>query len=127
MDIRRTAFSALCIIVALSVGQSALAQGLDTSIDVNTYWDYDASAPDNQQRIDVEGVGVPTWGSFTWGDGTLWGANISGSFVTRTVSGTSLGWARAITIEFSTNSATHGVAWSISGIVGKVRFRQFTT
>lgn len=99
----------------------------DASINVNTFWDYDETSPSNQQRIDVTGVGAPTWGSFTWGDGTLWGGGADGAFVTRTVTGSSLGWARAVSIEFSTNAATPGVAWAITGIIGKVRFRQFTT
>lgn len=106
----------------------------DVSIDLKTYWDYDESAHRNSQRIDITGEDAPLWDAlgsggsgFDWGDGTLWGSGTDGAWVTRTVSGSNLGWARSVSLEFSTNPSTAGVAWQVSGIIGKVRFRQFTT
>lgn len=106
----------------------------DVQIDVDTYWDYDASSPQRQQRISLTGIDAPVWDAlgsggsgFDWGDGTLWGANPEGSLMRRTVVGDSLGWASAVSLEFSTNPATAGTAWSTTGIILKYRQRRSTT
>lgn len=99
----------------------------DVSISLRTFRDYDESEPKNEQLIEIEGAGTATWGSFVWGDGTVWAAGPRGSLITRTKTGSNLGWARSISMEFSTTEDGGGVPWAVSGVTCKVRSRMFTT
>lgn len=98
----------------------------DLTVNVETFIDYNESAPFNTQYIDILSDGSDTWNGTTWNGGT-WNAAPSGSTVTRTRSGSKLALARSVSLRFSTNSASLGSHWSVSGIEMKLNPRKFTT
>lgn len=114
------------------------------AIRLNTFWNYD---PNNAQRTHVFSVdtagGVfwralgaadPKGGGFDWGDGTNWrsGARLGDVMVRPTTAnqargGGSLGWARAVMLEFSPEDYTQAIAWAVDAIILKYNSRRFTT
>jgi hypothetical protein len=114
------------------------------SIRLNTFWNYD---PNNAQRTHVFGINTaggvfwralgaadPKGGGFDWGDGTNWrsGARLGDVMVRPTTAnqargGGSLGWARAVMLEFSPEDYTLAIAWAVDAIILKYNSRRFTT
>jgi hypothetical protein len=116
-----------------------------TEVRISTFWDYNST---NERRSHVFGLdtagGVfwrnralptdPLDGGFNWGDGTMWTSEQrAGDVLVRpevanpASRGTSLGWARAVQLEFSPDDYTKAHAWGIDAIVLKVNLRRFTT
>lgn len=115
-----------------------------TTVRVNTYWNYDGVNAQRTHVFDTGSQGGAFWrllgaadpngDGFDWGDGTLWGGGGAiGDTLTRPVSanpavrGTSLGWARAVMLEFLPEDYTNAEAWAIDAIVLKYNARRFTT
>lgn len=115
------------------------------TVRMNTYWNYDSGA---QQRSHVFGVSsaggvfwrllgaaAPEGDGADWGQaGKLWGGGgVIGDTIVRPtapaapVSGGSLGWARAVQLEFLPEDYTKALAWAIDAIVLKFNARRFTT
>ena len=112
----------------------------DVSVDIETFWDYNESAPRRSHTISLTADGTVVWSvggsgnpdGADWGDGSTWGAaTLSGSVIVRAqppgpgISG--LGVTPAVQMKLSTSSATAGKAWGISAIILKYRLRRFTT
>jgi len=115
-----------------------------TDVRISTYWNYDST---NERRshvfsMDVSGgvfwralgAADPKGGGFDWGDGTKWTSGVrQGDVITRpktanpATRGTSLGWARAVQLQFEPNDYTEAHAWGVDAVVLKVNVRRFTT
>lgn len=112
-----------------------------TNVRVDTYWNYDASNPKRTHVYHVGAFGSPYWrllgaadpngNGFDWGDGTVWRAsNRPSDVITRPVGpapGLSLGWARAVQLEFAPEDHRLGLPWGVDAIVLKYNARRFTT
>jgi hypothetical protein len=114
------------------------------TIRMNTFWNYDSDAVQRSHVFDAPagsgafwrllGAADPLGGGFDWGDGTLWGGGGSiGDVLVRPTApaaaarGGSLGWARAVMLEFLPEDYTKGLAWAVDAIVLKYNMRRFTT
>ena len=111
---------------------------------MNTFWNYDAKTAQRTHVYQVNSEGGVFWrllgaadprgDGFNWGDGSLWGGGASriGDVLVRpeaanAVRNGSLGWARAVSIEFSPEDYTLGLAWAVDAVVLKYNMRRFTT
>lgn len=83
-------------------------------LQIDTYRDYDEAnvVRDKIIAVDAGGTGA-VWGSFTWGDGTLYGPEARGSRIER---GGNLGTARAVQLRLS---GQVGKTWGVDAIVFK--------
>ena len=113
------------------------------TVRMNTFWNYDSQAAQRSHVFGVDTSGAVFWralgeadpagGGFDWGEGALWGggANVIGDTIVRPTSGNttarSLGWARAVMLEFSPEDYTKALAWAVDAIVLKYNMRRFTT
>jgi hypothetical protein len=115
-----------------------------TDVRISTFWDYNST---NERRSHVFtlnasggvfwrelGADDPKGGGFDWGDGTMWQSSVqNGDVLVRPKTanpasrGASLGWARAVQLEFASNDYTKAQAWGVDAIVLKVNMRRFTT
>ena len=115
-----------------------------TKVRISTFWNYNST---DERRSHVFGLdtsgGVfwralgaddPKGGGFDWGDGTMWRSGVrQGDVIVRpevanpATRGTSLGWARAVQMQFEPDDHTNAHAWGIDAIVLKVNMRRFTT
>ena len=98
----------------------------DVTIDVGIFTNYNESDQVGTQAIDISSSGSTTWNGTTW-NGGVWNAPPDGSLITRTRTGQKLADARSVSLLFSTNSASLGKHWSVSGIEMKYRPRRYTT
>lgn len=96
------------------------------TVRLDVYHDFDEGSPKRTQALDVGGQDTATWGSFTWNVDS-WGSLVEGSDIQRTNRGRSLGWARAVSLEFSTSVDTPGVPWAMAGMTLMARSRKQTT
>jgi len=77
----------------------------------------------------------PLGNGFDWGDGHLWGggSGVIGDTIVRPTApaiaarGGSLGWARAVMLEFLPEDYTKALAWAVDAVVLKYNTRRFTT
>lgn len=117
----------------------------ETNVRVSTFWDYNATNERRSHVFRLDSAGGVFWrdrddvsdplnGGFNWGDGTMWTSTVStGDVIVRphvanaASRGTSLGWARAVQLEFSPDDYTKAHAWGIDAVVLKVNMRRFTT
>lgn len=128
----------------------------EVTVRITTYWNYDPSASRRSHVFSIaagggifwraEGEADPKGGGFNWGpapgtgptpgSGAVWGAGISDRYgdvllrpkVANSASrGTSLGWARAVQLEFAPDDYTLALPWGIDAIVLKVNLRGLTT
>jgi len=127
------------------------------AIKVSTFWNYNPNDERRSHAFMIEAGGGLFWraggfsdplgNGFDWGDGDPDGAHperpvpIFGAGVTDRAGdvlvrprvanpatrGTSLGWARAVQLEFAPNDHTLALAWGIDAIVLKVNTRELTT
>ena len=112
------------------------------AVRMDTYWNYNSSSPQRTHVFNVIGSEVAYWREFgdadpqgfDWGDGTMWSAaERFGDVIVRPVSanpGTgrgSLGWARAIQLDFQPEDYTLGLPWSVDAVILKFNARRFTT
>lgn len=123
-----------------------IARKPPTSVTVrmNTFWNYDSKIAERSHIFYVDASGAVFWraatdpdrltnGGFDWGDGSQWGggANIIGDTIVRPTSPAvgigSLGWARAVMLEFSPEDYTKALAWAVDAVVLKYNVRRFTT
>ena len=115
-----------------------------TDIRMSTFWNYDGT---NERRSHIitlttsggvfwraGGAADPKGAGFNWDDGTKWTSGIrQGDVLTRpktanpATRGTSLGWARAVQLEFTADDYTKAQAWGVDAIVLKANLRRFTT
>jgi hypothetical protein len=113
---------------------------------MSTFWNYN---PNSERRSHAFGIAAgggvfwralgaadPKGGGFNWGDGSVWGAGAnerSGDVLVRprvanpATRGTSLGWARAVQLEFAPEDHTLALPWGVDAIVLKVNLRELTT
>ena len=108
---------------------------------MNTFWNYNSKSPQRSHTFEVDTSGIVFWrangaldpGGADWGDGSQWGAGVGviGDTIVRPVAGNttarSLGWARAVMLEFSPEDYTKALAWAIDAVVLKYNVRRFTT
>jgi hypothetical protein len=95
--------------------------GFTHQLAVRSYRDYEETQPKRQYSLQVPSTGASArWGEFTWGDGTLWGANKSGASIRR---GSSFGMCRALQLRVAGATPRH--KWGIDAIVLKVVLRRF--
>lgn len=114
------------------------------TVRMNTYWNYDADVAQRSHIFGVKSAGGVFWralgaadplgGGFDWGNGALWGGGgAQGDVIVRPTApavatrGGSLGWARAVQLEFSPEDYTDALAWSVDAVVLKFNPRRFTT
>jgi hypothetical protein len=115
-----------------------------TDVRISTYWDYNSTNERRSHVFSLDASGGVFWRAlgaadpkgqgFNWGDGTNWSAGVQhGDVLERPKTanpasrGASLGWARAIQMEFAPNDYTKAQAWGVDAIVLKVNMRRFTT
>jgi hypothetical protein len=111
---------------------------------IDTYWNYDASNAQRTHVFEVNAAGGVFWRAlgaadpkgqgFDWGDGAMWqsGQRVGDTIVRPTSAnaargGGSLGWARAVSLEFQPEDYTEAKAWAIDAVVLKLNMRRFTT
>lgn len=113
---------------------------------VSTFWNYNPNSERRSHIYDVIAGGGAFWralgaadpkgGGADWNDGTLWGAGAnerSGDVLVRpgvanpASRGASLGWARAVQLEFAPDDHTLALPWGVDAIVLKVNLRELTT
>lgn len=114
------------------------------TVRLNTYWDYDSTNAQRSHVFTVNSAGGVFWrvlgaaapegDGFDWGDGAVWGSvgTIGDTIVRPTAPnvaarGGSLGWARAVMLQFSPEDYTQALAWAVDAIVLKYNARRFTT
>ena len=114
------------------------------TVRMNTFWNYDGIAVKRSHVFGVNSAGGIFWrllgaadpagDGFDWGDGSLWGGgDVIGDTIVRPTApavatrGGSLGWARAVMLEFSPEDYTKALAWAVDAIVLKFNVRRFTT
>jgi len=115
------------------------------TVRMNTYWNYDSTAVQRSHIFGLNASGAVFWraasdpnrltnGGFDWGNGAMWGGGGTiGDVLVRPTApavasrGGSLGWARAVMLEFSPEDYTKALAWAIDAIVMKYTARRFTT
>jgi hypothetical protein len=95
--------------------------GFTHELAVRSYRDYEETQPKRQYNLQVPSTGASArWGSFTWGDGTTWGAGKSGASIRR---GSSFGMCRALQLRVAGVTPTH--KWGIDAIILKIVLRRF--
>ena len=123
----------------------------DVKLRMDTFWNYDSDNSRRTHVFDVVASGGVFWrldgyddakgGGFDWSEqgsaaarGADWrsGARIGDTLVrptsaNATRAGGSLGWARAVMLEFQPEDYTEAKAWAIDAVVLKVNLRRFTT
>jgi hypothetical protein len=115
------------------------------TVRMDTYWNYDSAGAQRSHVFSVDSVGGVFWrnrattadpknGGFDWGDGSVWnGGGVIGDTIVRPTApavatrGGSLGWARAVMLEFRPEDYTKALAWAVDAIVLKFNVRRFTT
>lgn len=94
-------------------------QALST-LHCETYEDFDATTVERSFTIQASPTGEGAlWGSFNWGDGTLYASGGSGSVKAR---GSNLGLAEAMQLRIA---APDGTRWGLNAIVFKFNMRRF--
>lgn len=84
------------------------------SIVVQSFRDFDEATTVRVKNIPVQSVaGTGVWGSFTWGDGTLYGVGAKGAVIEK---GGSFGSARALQLKVSGDPSKQ---WGVDAIVLK--------
>lgn len=113
----------------------------DVTVRMTTFHNYDPENAKRNHSFTLDTQGAVFWrltgdaepGGFDWGDGTEWRSGVgTGDVIVRprTVSAIrvfSLGWARAIQIEFAPADHTLARAWSVDAVILKYNTRRFTT
>lgn len=104
------------------------------SLRVESYRDYDTSAPRRIGILTIPASGRPFWrdlgaadpagDGFDWDDGTLWAGSTEGSRIER---GSSFGHCRALQLRISPTTNSLGKTWGVDAIILKVIARRFTT
>lgn len=112
------------------------------TVRMNTYWNYDGRSPQRSHTFHVDAEGRIYWTVLGrddpqgahWGDpGKKWGAGggVIGDTIVRPTSPAvrlgSLGWARAVMLEFMPEDYTDALAWAVDAVVLKYNSRRFTT
>lgn len=115
------------------------------TVRLNTYWNYDSISAQRSHIFEAPAAGGTYWrllgaldplgNGFDWGDGHLWGggSNVIGDTIVRPTApavasrGGSLGWARAVMLEFLPEDYTKALAWAVDAVVLKYNARRFTT
>jgi hypothetical protein len=115
---------------------------LPVTVRMDTYWNYDNANIQRTHVFDLLSAGGVFWREtgaaepqgFDWGDGTLWTSSLRrGDIITRPYAanpasrGTSLGWSRAVQLEFKPEDYTLGLPWSVDAVILKFNTRRFTT
>ena len=81
---------------------------------IETYRDYDEANVTREKVVNVDaGSAGPIWGSFVWGDGSIYGPPAKGSRIER---GGNLGSARTVQLRISGEA---GKPWGVDAIVFK--------
>jgi len=116
------------------------------TIKMSTFWNYNPNDERRSHAFAIQAGGGVFWralgaadplgNGFDWGDGSMWGAGVTdraGDVLVRprvanpATRGTSLGWARAVQLEFAPSDHTLALAWGVDAIVLKVNMRELTT
>ena len=114
------------------------------TVRVDTFWNYDSTNIHRSHIFNVDTEGAVFWrelgaadprgDGWDWGDGTKWTAGPRrGDLITRPQApstmghGTSLGWARAVSLKFAPDDYTLGLPWSVDAVILKFNARRFTT
>ncbi len=92
----------------------AKERSLEYELTIEAYRDYDEADVVRDKIITVEaGATGAVWGSFVWGDGSLYGPAAKGSIIKR---GGNLGPARSVQLRFS---GTPGRRWGVDAVIFK--------
>jgi hypothetical protein len=113
------------------------------TVRMSTFWNYNGTNERRSHIFTIDAAGGTYWRAlgaadpkgqgFDWGDGSLWMSGVqTGDVITRPkvanpTRGSSLGWARAVQLEFAPDDHTKALAWGVDAIVLKVNLRRFTT
>jgi hypothetical protein len=95
--------------------------GLDHTLRVASFRDYDEVRTRRQSQLDIQGGGESLWGEFDWLDGSEWGESLKGGAEIRR--GSSFGMCRALQLRVA--GVTPGARWGIDAIILKLTMRRF--